>query len=360
MDKEKVTINDIIDSLAVKTNDYLRNDDNKKNKDSALFWIFKCIILVLLIIIINWIFNDLKYLGVSLIYFSAKSLRSILSGVWMFSLSFMKELLVVYLLYDNFKIFTNSSYYKSLYQKKRKMKKRKETVSKVIDILLKVWAVSLMIISISLGVISVFSIITIILMYSHNIYIVSPMIILIALLLIFIFTFLHIRNKFFDKKQTIKRAHFIVSFTIFLIGVAFFGYELSSYEKANYLPAGMDLTIKEEVFELKDNQKVYLKADSKLDNLKVIKDDNLGNEVKIEVEYYKTANVRYIYEFNDNNDIKLVFTSSLNIKDSIFDDIFNLIYNTFNRKTIYNYNLFKYPNIYVYVNSNNYERVIVK
>jgi len=360
MNKQKVTINDVLDSLAVKTNDYFRSEENKNNKDSALFWIFKAIILVLLLIIINWIFNDLEFLGVSIIYLFAKSLRSILSNIWVFSLKYMKELMMVYLLYDNFKIFTKSSYYKSLYQKDRKMKKRKITIEKVIDVLLKIWAVVLMIVIITLGIVSLFGIAIFIIMYTNGIYAVSPVIILVSILLISTITFVHIRNKFFGKKQTINRNHFIVTFLVFIIGVAFLGYELSSYEKVNYLPDGMDLIIKEETFKLRENQKVYLKTNSKLDNLKVIEDDSLNDEIRVEVEYYKTANVRYVYEFNDEDNLKLIFTSYLDMKDNEFEDIFNLVYNTFNRKTIYNYNLFKYPNIYVYANKNNLERVIVK
>lgn len=360
MDKEKVTVNDVIDSLAVKTNDFLRSDENKNNKDSALFWIFKGLILLLLLIIINWFFRDLEFLGVNVIYIVAKSLRSVLANIWVISLSFLKELLIIYLLYDNFKIFIKSPYYKSLYQKNRKMKKRKNTIEKVIDIVLKVWSVFLMIAMVMLGIMSVFGLITFIIMYTNSIYTVSPIIILVALLMVSSFTFLHIKNKFFGKKQTIKKDYFIYSFLVFIIGIAFFGYEVSSYEKVNYLPEGMNLTIKEETFKLKDNQKVYLKTNSKLDNLKVIEDNTLNNEIKVEVEYYKTANVRYVYEFNDKDDLKLIFTSYLDMKDENIKDVFNLIYSTFNRKTIYNYNLFKYPNIYVYVNSNNLERVIVK
>lgn len=360
MDKEKINVNDIVDSLTLKANDYFRSDENKKNKDSALFWIIKAVILVLLIIVISWIFKSLQYLGVNIVYLFAKSLRSIISSIWLVSLSFMKELLIVYLLHDNFKIFIKSSYYKSLYQNKRKMKKRKETVENVIDILLKVWSVFLMIAIASLGFISLFGIITFIIMYTDGIFVISPLIIFISLLCLSIFTFLHIKNKFFEKKQTIKRLYFIGSFSVFILGVAFFGYELSSYEKVNYLPEGMDLTIKEKTYKLINNQKVYLKTNSKLDNLTIIEDDSLDDEIKVEVEYYKTANVSYIYEFNDKDDLKLTFTSSINMKEDDIKDIFNLVYNTFNRKTIYNYNLFKYPNIYVYVNSKNLERVIVE
>ena len=360
MNKEKVTLNDVIDSLTNKANDFFRSEDNKKNKDSALFWIFKGIILLLLLIIINWIFNNLEYLGANLVYLFVKSLRSIISGIWVLSLEFMKSVIVLYLLFDNFKIFTNSSYYKSLYQKDRKMKKRKITIEKVIDVILKIWAVSLMIITVTLALISIFGIVIFIIMYTNNIYAVSPVIILMALLLISIIMFLHIRNKFFKKKQTIRKDYFIGALLMFILGVVFFRYELSSYEKVNYLPEGMDLTIKEEIFKLGENKKIYLRTNSKLNNLKVIEDNSLNDEIKIEIEYYKTADVRYIYEFNDEDDIKLIFTSHFNMKDNEVKDIFNLIYNTFNRKTIYNYNLFKYPNIYVYVNRNNLERVIVK
>ena len=41
-------------------------------------------------------------------------------------------------------------------------------------------------------------------------------------------------------------------------------------------------------------------------------------------------------------------------------DIFKLFAATANDRTIYNYNLFKYPNVEVYANPSDFERIIIK
>ncbi len=354
----KVTVNDVLEALAIRINDVLRPDKKSKNKkNNAYFWMFKCIFLVILLWIINIVFDSLQYTGVSLIYAIGKSLRSVLSFIWVISLSFIKGLLVLYLLYDNYKIFVTSEYYDNLYAKNKKLKYKKESLFRVIEIVLKVLAVFNMIAIAGLGAISLYALITIIIMLFENIYIISPLVIFSATFLISFFTFMHIKNKFFSEKQTIFKNHFLFAFILLIIGVGSLWYETSSYEYYNGLPNEMNLVYKEQFFTINDGQKIFLNNESKLNNLKVVYDETLDDEMVVQLEYFETANVKYSYTFNEYDDLDLTFTSSLDFHPDNVIDVFKLIYSTFNRKTIYNYNLFKYPNITIYVNENTAKKI---
>ena len=129
MNNEKVSVNDVLEALAIRLNDVLRPDKKSKNKkNNAYFWTFKFIFLLLLIWLITIIFNSFEDFGVSLIYIIAKSLRSVLSVIWITSLSYIKGLLILYLLFDNLKIFVESEYYDNLYENNRKLRLKKETL----------------------------------------------------------------------------------------------------------------------------------------------------------------------------------------------------------------------------------------
>ena len=361
MNKYKVSVNDVLEALAMRLNDVLRpNKKSKNKKNNAYFWAFKCIFLIILLLMIIAVFNCLSDVGVSLIYLIGKSLRSVLSFIWVVSLSYIKGIVILYLLYDNFKSFVTSEYYDNLYRSNRKLRNNKEVLFKVIEILLKVAAVFNMIAIAGLAAVSAYAVITIFIMLFENIYIISPIIIFGATFLISFFTFMHIKNKFFGPKQTIFKNHFLFAFILLVLGVIFFWYETSSYEYINGLPSDMNLIYKEQSFKLNEGQKISIKNNSKLNNLKVIYDDSLEDELVVELEYFETAKVKYYYTFNEYDDLDLGFSSELNFHPGNVIDVYKLVYTTFNRKTIYNYNLFKYPNIYVYVNSKYEKSITVK
>ena len=361
MNKGSVTTNDILEALSLRVNDVLRPSKKRENKrEDIFFWVFKFIFLVIYLIIIAWFFNQLRGLGVSIIYFIGKSLRSVLSAVWITVIGFMKEFIIVYILYDNFKIFKSSKYYENLYAKEKKLKAKKETVCKGIDVFFKVLSVGFMIITGFIAALSLFFAVYLIIMVLDGTFVISPIIIMLAIFGICYFTFKYIQNKFFDYKPVITKTYFIVSFLVLLLGVLLFGYEVSSFEYYNTLPRGLEVTQKEKTFKIDDKQRIILKSNSKLDNLKVILDEELKDEIKVKVEYFETAKVSYVYTFNDNDDLKLTFTSSLDFKADNVVDVMKLFMASFNNKTIYNYNLFKYPNIYVYANMETLNRISIQ
>ena len=354
MKKNNLTVNDMLESLAIVINNALRpnktNKNNKNNKNNAYFWFFKLLLLIFLIWMIKGAFNAFEDIGVNLIYAISKSLRSILSVVWVFSLKFIEGIIILYLLYDNFKVFVGSTYYDNLYSNNKKLCNRKNNVFYIIELLLKVSAVFFMIVVASLGIVAIYLFSIVIIMLIKNIYIISPLIIFASLFILFTITFLHIKNKFFGKEQTITTNHFIFAFSLVLIGFFLFNYEVGSYEYVNALPNEMDVIVKEKSFELQEDMKIKLVNNSKLDNIEIVYDETIGDEMFISFEYFETANVKYTYVFGDDDDLELIFSSSLKFRPKNVNDVFKMIHATFNRKTIYNYNLFKYPNIIIRIN----------
>ena len=359
MDKNKITSNDVLEALSMRINDVLRpaKKDNKKN--NAYFWMFKFALLVIYVVLINWLFTELSGLGVTIIYLVGKSLRSVLSAIWICSIAFMKALLITCLLYDNLKIFMESSYYGILYKDDKKMLPKKEKFFHVIEVIFKVIAAFLLLIMGFMAALSMFGLIYMIVMVINGMFMVSPIIIMGAVFVICYFTFKYIQSKFFNLKVVITKNHFIISFVALLVGICFFGYETSSFEYKNTLPVDFELIRKEATFKVEDNQLIKLKNNSKLNNMKILIDEELDGEIRVVFEYFETAKVKYSYEFNDNDDLKLLFSSDLDFGVENVYDVLKLFVSTFNNKTMYNYNLFKYPNIYVYVSKADMERIKV-
>lgn len=362
MDKDRVTSNDIIEALSIRLNDALRpgtkKTENKKN--NGYFWIFKLLIMVLYLYLLVWLFDLAKELGVDIIYEFSKSLRSVLSAIWTNVIDLMKSIIVIYILYDNYKIFTESTYYKNLYKSEQKAYAKKKSIFNIVGVILKAFGVALLVVTGVLSTLALFGLVYLIILFINGIYMISPILISLTIFAIGYFTFKNIQNKFFNGKAVIGKNYFIISFMILIIGILFFGYEISSFEYKNGLPINFELVKKEQTFELFEGQKIEIESDSKLDNLKVFVDNNLENEIKIELEYYRTADVSYIYQFNEYDDLNLIFTSDINYEMDFSLDVLKLFTETFNNKTMYNYNLFKYPNISVYVNRKDLDRISVK
>lgn len=360
MNKDKITSNDVLDALSMRVNDVLRpgRKDNKKN--NPYFWIFKVIFLVIYILLFTWLFDAIRDLGVALIYTFSDSLRSILSYIWVFVIGFMKNLFVLSVLYESLKSFIGSSYYKILYENDKAMLCKKEKVFKGIDLFIKILAGILLTIVACVSAISMFTLVYLIIMFINGVYIISPILIVLSIFAICYFTFKLIQNKFFNSKIIITKNHFVLTICVLIVGILAFSYETSSFEYKNGLPNDFQMVHKSQVFKINKNQNIILKNNSKLDNLKVITDNNLKGEIRVEFDYCRTADVRYVYQFNDENDLKLYFTSSLNFEADDCLEVIKLFVDTFNQKTIYNYNLFKYPNIYVYVNSENLNQISIK
>ncbi len=359
-DKENVTTNDVLEALSMRINDVLRPNRKDNKRNNAYFWIFKFGILILYLLLITWFLTSLKNLGVVIIYGFSNSLRSVYSAIWVTVIVFINNLIIIKLLYENLLVFTKSPYYKALYATDKQMLKNKKKIFKFVKIVLQVLAGLYMAVVAAVAACILFAILYMITMVANGATVISPFIIFAALFAICFFTFRHIQEIFFNSKNIVNKNYFILCFGILILGILCFGYETSSFEHNNLLPDTFELTKKEEVFKLDDNQKVNLINSSKLDNVKIKADDNLHDEIKIVFEYYKTADVRYVYQLNDEDNLNLMFVSNLKFEIGDTFDVFDLFTDTFKNKTIYNYNLFKYPNIYVYANTSDLSRIILR
>lgn len=358
MDKNKVNTSDVLEAMATSINDALRPHKKKNaNKKDGYFWIFKFGLLIFYIIFIFILFYLFEEMGVSAIYAFGKSLRSVLSFIWVYVLDLIKYIVVISLLYDNLKMFKDSTYYKNLYRRNEKMLVKKESIFNITEDILKALGIILIIISGGLALAFLFAFIYLFILVINGTTFVSPLIVALAIFAASFFTFKNLLHRFFGTKGFFSKHYFIVSFLIIFVGVLFFGYEVSSFEYQEKLPYGFKLITKEVSFDIADVKNIYLKTDSKLDNLKVINDSTLEDEIKIVFEYYDTADVRYEYNFNEDNNLDLTFASNLDFDLSDSVDVLKLFVSTFNKKTMYNYNLFKYPNIYVYANSKDLGRI---
>ena len=355
---EKVTSNDVLDALSIRLNDVLKTGKKGsiEKKNSSYFWLFKLIFLVIYILLISLILNVTRDFGVALIYAFGKSLRSVLSLGWILILSFMKGILILYVVFANLVDFMESDYFKKLYINDKPLFKRKNAIFSGIKVVLQGFSIGFLLIVGFASALSLFVGILFIKLLLDGVYIVSPIVICLAMFAICFLAFKHIQNKFFNTKPEISNSAFIFSIILLVIGVAFFGYETSGYEYKNGLPLGFETIKQVKTFDVSRADRIVIKSYTRLDNLKVYIDETLVDEIRVELEYFDTAEVSYIYTFNDKDDLYLTFTSDLNFEFKDIYDVAKLASATFSNNTIYNYNLFKYPNIRVYAN----ERVAKK
>lgn len=361
--KEKDSIritkaDDVLDSLSLWLNKVLRTEkmiDDKKN--NVYFWLFKLIFLFLYLAIIDCLFDALRDFGVSLIYVLAVSLRTILASIFAFSVEFCKELVMLYLLFKNLKIFMNSSYYKRLYSRDNKMKDGKEKFFRIAYNVLKYLSVPFLAL---VGAIATFMIILIIIfvyMCAAGVYVVSPILITLSIFAICYVLFRSIQNKFFDRETAVTNKTWGFVLGVLLISICLFGYEISGYEYNSGLPENFSLVNKVLEFKLDDAEEVYIKSGSKYNNVSILKDDSLENKIRVELDYYETANTFYTTYLNDDDKLLLRFDSTLNYSKLDMKDVLKLGVESARKQTLYNYNLFKYPVIRIYVSGENESKV---
>jgi len=349
---------DILDALSLRINETLKTEkkiDDKKN--NVYFWLFKFIILLIYLGIINIVLISFGELGRLAIYHFSNSLRSVFVFFWDIFINFFKDIISLYVVFKNLKIFMNSSYYKRLYSNDKEMYSKKNKFFKVLYLIFKYLSVPYLLglSFISAIVLSIF----IVLVYTalNGVYSVSLMVISLAIFGICYSVFNVIQNKFLDKKSSVTLKSGIVVFSVFLLGIVLFGYEFGNYSYENGLPLNFETEKKVLYFDIESNKDIIIKTRSKYDNMKFFVDDSLEDEIRIELEYFETADVNYISHFNSRDDLYLEFDSDVSFELVNVEDVVKLSYETIKDQTIYNYNMFKYPTIDVYVNSKNISKV---
>ncbi len=360
MNKQKVTSNDVLEALSIRLNDTIRPNRSKEKKNNAYFWIFKFLFLLIYVFIIAIVLDAVRDLGVFTIYEIAKSLRSILSGLWIGIITTIKCLVILYLFYFHFKQFTSSDYYKTLYAKDKKMKKTKQTIEKVINVIFKIIAVSYIVVFGVFAVLSLIGFVYIICMLFDQMYILSLALIFLSIFGICVLLVKHLKKQYFEDEKGVSEKYVIALLCLLVFSVGFLIYETSSFDYSSSLPKGFKQEEKQVVFNINDEQKIYFDSDSKLDNIILNEDNSLNGQIRVEVTYYKTAKVAYLSTFNNKDDLKITITSDILLDKVDGKDLIKIFTSTINDRTIYNYNLFKYPNINIYANKKDFDRIVIK
>ncbi len=358
---ERTDGDDILDALSMRINQNLRTEkqiDDKKN--NVYFWLFKFLILIVYLLILNGIFYLVKELGVYLIYLFAVSLRSVLSFIFDFGITFIQLILTTYILLKNLKIFTRSTYYKKLYSKDRYMLKKKREFFGIIEKILQAFGVVYLVV---IGFIAIFlvSLLTMfVALMMHKLYMFSLFAIVIILLILCFFVFGEMKSKFFGYRSHIRKEHLYIGLLALAFSIICFGYETSTYKMNSNLPDTMDTVKNGLTIDISEIEKVEVSSNAKFNNVEVVLDSTLDDMIRVEVEYFETANVSYTSYFNDNNVLKLQFDGDIDFKFENLKDVYRLGVETVRTKTMYNYNMFKYPIVRIYVGLNDYDRIKVE
>ena len=359
---ERTSGDDVLDALSMRLNQNLRTEkeiDDKKN--NVYFWLFKFLILLVYLAVVIFVFEGIKELGVTLIYLFAVSLRSVLSFLYYVGVTFTECVVVTYILLKNLKIFTKSTYYSRLYAKDRYMLKRKKKFFGVIESILEAFGV-VYLVFIGLLEVAIVCVITMLITLAFNgMYMFSLLSICVVLLIMSVLIFEEVKCKFFGYKSKVRKEHIEVTFLALVFTLICFGYETSGYKVSKSLPDDMDtitqsfnmtIPMKEEKPNEAVVNNIYISSNAKFDNVEIKTDNSLGNSIKVELEYFKTARTSYVNYFNDQNNYEIRFDGEVDFKVENLKDVFYLGMKTIDDKTMYNYNMFKYPKVTIYANTN--------
>ena len=358
---ERTSGDDLLDALSLRLNQNLRTEkqiDDKKN--NVYFWLFKFLILIVYLLILNAGFFIVKELGQYLIYLFAVSLRSVLSFIFVTGITFVQLLATTYILLKNLKIFTKSTYYKKLYAKDRYMLKKKRAFFGTIESILQAFGVVFLVFMGCLGVILVSIIVMLLILASHKLYMFSLMAVAIILLVLCFLVYGEIKSKFFGLKSKVRKEHLYIGLLALIFSILCFGYETNGYKLSTSLPNSMETITKSLSINISNIEKVNVKTNAKFNNVELVQDNSLSDIIVVKVEYFKTAEVSYKSYFKDSDDLDIEFDGAVNFTMDNFTDVFKLGVETIRTKTMYNYNMFKYPKVTIYAGSAEYDRLNIE
>lgn len=146
-----------------------------------------------------------------------------------------------------------------------------------------------------------------------------------------------------------------LGFVIFLVGAAYFYIETIDYKIDTNLAS--NIVMRDEVleYEISKDKEFILSNSNTNKNMQLIIDNNLDNKVKIEINYAEMLMLHSNYSTVKSNNKEV---NRINLDSDLVPDwknivsLYDLGINSLNDKTIYNYNLLKYPLVRVYVHEN--------
>jgi hypothetical protein len=179
----------------------------------------------------------------------------------------------------------------------------------------------------------------------------------IVLLLLCYFVFAEIRSKFHGYDSNIRKHHIYIGLLLLIISIAFFGYETNTYKLDDSLPASMNTITKSVTMNVSNIKNINISTNAKFKNVEVVVDNSLTEVIRVEVNYFKTAEVSYVSYFDEGDDLRLKFDGETNFKFENCYDVFQLGVETIRTKTMYNYNMFKYPKVKIYAGVDTVNRI---
>ena len=359
---KRTTGDDILDEISLHINKKLKTEkaiDDQKN--NVYFWLFKFLVLIIYLLVVNIALYGIKELGSDLINLMFLSLSSIFAGVYSFIIWFITYILNVYILYKNLIIFKSSPYYKRLYKNDIKMYANKVELFDLIETILKALSIAALVITGFISLIVLSLIVMLIVLMASKIYQIPLLLALCSIFALCSFIFAEIEKKIFGVKTIVNKNYIYTAIVCTLIFTIWFQidifYDNSPYNISKSLPQPFEVESKRVKFDTTNKDSIYLKSDAKFNNIEIITDNNLKDEIIIDFEYYKTAKVSYTNHFNDKDDLVVSFESDIEFNNDDFVDLLILGIESIEKKTIYNYNMLRYPRIKVYVNSANKNKV---
>lgn len=150
-------------------------------------------------------------------------------------------------------------------------------------------------------------------------------------------------------------------FIVFLLGATWFYIETIDYSVSSNLSNHISMKVEKLEYEISNDKTFVITNRNSNKNIQLLIDNSItDNKVKVEIDHANILNVASnYYVINDDGKEfnKLDFESALSISKDTVLSLYDLGIDSLRDKTVYNYNLLRYPNIKVYVHENYRENI---
>lgn len=145
----------------------------------------------------------------------------------------------------------------------------------------------------------------------------------------------------------------ITGIGLVLLGAICFNIETKNYSKNDNITSNFNLKYKYFKHQIDADTKYRITNKDADINMSVFIDNSLGNEINIAVEYVDLLNIKNEYKskkIDGKEIININLESELDLELSDLTNFYILGITSLNNKVKYNYSLFSYPRVVVYVN----------
>ncbi len=323
----------------------------KRDNDSAVTKsIIKILILLIIYFLLGIVADLMIVIGNDIIYQIGTTARGILSGIWTVVVNFTYFLFIITSIYHLLDIAEKDKDFLVFFHNDQKNKTTKKRVFAIVATIIKILGTLMLL---PLFVVDIASLFILGILFGYlrqGIYLISPFITVLGLILFFTVIIFIIKTLLSKARGEYQKYLILMGVSAVLIAGSFIGIilETRSYTKNDFLTTDFNKSTIRHEYLLQTDKNYIISNNDENTNLKLTIDDDLDNSMEIIVSHYTTNEVSTKIR-DDGQSVKIAYDEELNLHFKDLEKLFNLGIASIKEKNLYNYTLLKYAQIEVRV-----------